>query len=264
MILIDTLKNQSNKVRRLIIEMLYLAGSGHPGSSLSSVEIVTNIVSSKIDWNSLDRERFVLSKGHAAPALYGALIVSGLMAESDVKNLRKIGSSLQGHPDRRKNKLIDAGTGALGQGLSISIGYAIGDLINKKNKLTFCLLGDGELQEGQVWEAALFASASKLSNLCCFVDVNRMQNERETEQTLSMGNLNHKFVSFGWNVVEIDGHNHIDIDQAIDRAKESIDKPTMILANTIKGKGISFMENAPHWHGKKIETQDYDNAMREL
>jgi transketolase len=264
MILSELLENKSIEVRKLIIEMLYLAGSGHPGSSLSSVEIITNIISSKIDWNSSDRERFVLSKGHAAPALYSALVVSGLMDQSEIKNLRKIGSSLQGHPDRRKNILIDAGTGALGQGLSISIGYAIGDLMNKKNKLTFCLLGDGELQEGQIWEAALFASARKLSNLCCFIDVNRMQNERETEYTLSMGNLNHKFDSFGWNVIEIDGHNHLEINKAIDLAKNSIDKPTMILANTVKGKGISFMENAAHWHGKKIEKQDYDNAMKEL
>jgi transketolase len=264
MILSELLENKSIEVRKLIIEMLYLAGSGHPGSSLSSVEIITNIVSSKINWNSADRERFVLSKGHAAPALYSALVVSGLMDQSEIKNLRKIGSSLQGHPDRRKNTLIDAGTGALGQGLSISIGYAIGDLMNKKNKLTFCLLGDGELQEGQIWEAALFASARKLSNLCCFIDVNRMQNERETENTLSMGNLNHKFDSFGWNVIEIDGHNHLEINKAINLAKNSIDKPTMILANTVKGKGISFMENAAHWHGKKIETQDYYNAMKEL
>jgi transketolase len=258
------LESKSREVRRLVIEMLFHAGSGHPGSSLSSVDIVANIVCDKIDWSNLDRERFVLSKGHAAPALYGSFIAKGLLDKNEIYTLRTIGSKFQGHPDRRKSHLIDAGTGALGQGLSISLGYALANKFNKSNIMTYCLLGDGELQEGNIWEAALFASAKNMSNVCCFVDVNKMQNERETDKTLPMGDLYSKFSAFGWNVIVIDGHNHSEINDAVNAAKNSALKPTMILANTIKGKGVSFMENKEHWHGKKIELLDYEMAISEL
>ena len=252
------------KIRQRIIKSLYLAGSGHAGPSLSIVEILSYLYFDRKILAPKKYEKFVLSKGHAAPALYAVLNLIGKIKNKELNTLRKIGSKLQGHPDRKLIKDIHAGTGALGQGLSMTIGFAIAEKIKKSNKKSFCLLGDGEMQEGQIWEAAMYAGTNRINNICAILDNNKMQNEMHTKSTLDIYPIKKKWLAFNWNVYEINGHSYKEIKNAFNKFYKSKNKPTLIIANTIKGKGISFMENNPSWHSKKIEKHDFEKAIKEV
>jgi len=257
--------SKSVKIRENIIDMLFKAQSGHSGPSLSIVEILNYLFfEKKIYKNFNDRDHFILSKGHAVPALYSVLYNLDKINKKDLLSFRDLGTKLQGHPDRTKLKYIELGTGALGQGLSVSIGFALGNLMLKKNKKSFCLVGDGELQEGQIWEAAMYAGSHNLNNLCVIIDNNKMQNETYTNKTLDIMPLREKWKAFKWNVININGHSFEEIDKAFNNFYSELKKPTVIIANTIKGKGISFMENSPEWHSKVLDEVSYSKAKKEL
>ena len=270
---IEKLESIAKTIRKEIIEMIYLAGSGHPGGSLSCADILTVLFFGGIlnhdpaNPTLKDRDRFILSKGHAAPALYATLAEAGYFDRGELKTLRKLHSKLQGHPDMLKCPGIEVSTGSLGQGLSVASGLAFG--LKKKNceSSIFVLLGDGECQEGQVWEASMFAAHNKLDNLVAIVDFNGLQIDGKVDEVMSLGNLSDKFSSFGWNVCEVCGH---DIDALLEtlsgykQSSKTLKKPTCIIANTIKGKGVSFMENQTSWHGKAPNEEQFACAMKEL
>ena len=263
------MQNYANDLRMLIIDMLTGAGSGHPGGSLSAADILTylyfkemNVDSTKIDCPN--RDRFVLSKGHAAPVLYGTLAMKGFINVQDLKNLRKLGSTLQGHPDMHKVPGVDMSTGSLGQGFSASVGMAIGSKLDKKDTRIYVLLGDGEVQEGIVWEAAMAASHYQLDNLVAIIDHNGLQIDGPNDEVMKVSPLKEKWESFGWNTIEIDGHSFVDIQKGFMLAKEVEGKPTVIIAQTVKGKGISFMENQVGWHGVAPSEQDRLKAFEDL
>lgn len=256
-------------VRKDIIEAVYRAKSGHPGGSLSIADILTvlyfnqmNIDEKKPD--DPNRDRLVLSKGHACTALYSVLAEKGYFAKEDLETFRKLGSPFQGHPDMNKIPGIDMTTGSLGQGLSASVGMAIASKMNKAGCKIYCILGDGEIEEGQVWEAATLASKYKLDNLCVILDNNNLQIDGKVEDVGGLNNITERFLSFGFNVINIDGHNIEQIIDAITTAKQTKGKPTIIIAKNIKGKGISFMENKAEWHGKAPSEKEYNIAMEEL
>ena len=256
-------------VRKDIIEAVYRAKSGHPGGSLSIADILTvlyfnqmNIDEKKPD--DPNRDRLVLSKGHACTALYSVLAEKGYFAKEDLETFRKLGSPFQGHPDMNKIPGIDMTTGSLGQGLSASAGMAIASKMNKAGCKIYCILGDGEIEEGQVWEAATLASKYKLDNLCVILDNNNLQIDGKVEDVGGLNNITERFLSFGFNVINIDGHNIEQIIDAITTAKQTKGKPTIIIAKTIKGKGTSFMENKAEWHGKAPSEKEYNIAMEEL
>ena len=240
--------------RKNLIESLYKAGSGHPGSSLSCLDLIMFIYSKYSNF------KFVLSKGHGVPALYAVLYTLGKLDKKNFLSLRSIGSSTQGHPDKSKSKFIDLGTGALGQGLSVSIGFSIANNLNKKKDKVFCILGDGELQEGQIWEGLLYLESYFQKNLYIIVDYNKFQNETSLKKTLPLKNLKKKFKSFGFDVIEFNGHDFNHINKAFLKANNK-KKNSILLAHTIKGKGISFMENTGKWHAKKIEKNHYDQII---
>ena len=259
----------ANRVRQHIIEGTFNAKSGHPGGSLSAADVITYLYMKemKVDpdnpkWE--DRDRFVLSKGHAAPALYGALAVRGFFPEDEIKNLRKPSSFLQGHPDMKGVPGVDMSTGSLGQGVSCAVGMALAGKVAGKDYRVYSVLGDGEIQEGQVWEAAMFAAHKKLSNLTIFIDNNNLQIDGTMEEVNSPYPIPEKFQAFGWNTVEIDGHDFDQIEDAIAQAKSVKDKPTAVIMHTVKGKGVSFMENQVGWHGVAPNAEQYENAMNEL
>ena len=259
----------ANRIRQHIIEGTFHAKSGHPGGSLSATDVITYLYfkEMKVDpknpkWE--DRDRFVLSKGHAAPALYGALAVRGFFPEDEIPNLRKPQSFLQGHPDMRKVPGVDMSTGSLGQGVSAAVGMALNGKITGKDYRVYSVLGDGEIQEGQVWEAAMFAANRKLDNLTIFIDNNNLQIDGTMEEVNSPYPIPEKFQAFGWNTVEIDGHDFDQIEDAIAQAKRVMDKPTAVIMHTVKGKGVSFMENQVGWHGVAPNAEQYENAMNEL
>jgi len=263
----------AKNIRWKTVNSLYIAKSGHLGPSLSIVEILTalyfNILSlgDKLQSNNLDqRDIFILSKGHAAPALYATLAEAGLISEDLLLTLRKIESPLQGHPERHRLEYIDATTGSLGQGISMAQGYALAQKSKKLKTRTFCIIGDGETQEGQVWETAISAPKFKLDNLICITDNNGYQNEGSTEETMPLNcpTLIEKWQSFGWEVESIDGHNIEAIIDILLKLNNNNGKPKMIIANTIKGKGISFSEGNPIWHSKEIDDLSYKIAYSEL
>ena len=256
--------NICKKIRQRIIRSLYLAEGGHAGPSLSIVEILAYLYFDRKILSPKKYEKFVLSKGHAAPALYATLNLIGKLNDKELHSLRKINSKLQGHPDRKLIKDINAGTGALGQGLSMSIGFAIAERLKNTKKKSFCLIGDGEMQEGQIWEAAMYAGANKINNICAILDNNKMQNETYTKSTLNVYPIREKWLAFNWNVYEINGHSYGQIKNAFNKFYKSKNKPTLIIANTIKGKGVSFMENDPSWHAKKINKNDFEKAIKEV
>ncbi len=248
---------KSLNVRKILIDMLFNAQSGHAGPSLSIVELLVYFYFSD---NSYKDKNFklIISKGHAVPAWYATLIELGILKKNNVFNLRKLNSKLQGHPDRNYMKEVDSGTGALGQGLSVAIGYAIANKLKKKKSKIICILGDGELQEGQIWEAAMYIGAKKIDNLITIVDNNKFQNELSVKNTLPLGNLKKKWESFGFKVEEINGHSFAQIDRVINNFNsKKYKKPLCIIANTIKGKGVPFMENSGEWHSKVISNDDY-------
>ena len=260
---------QACKVRQHIIEGTFNAKSGHPGGSLSAADIITYLYfkEMRVDpknpkWE--DRDRFVLSKGHAAPALYGALAVKGFFPEDEIKNLRKPGSFLQGHPDMKGIPGVDMSTGSLGQGVSCAVGMALAGKVAGKDYRVYAVLGDGEIQEGQVWEAAMFASHKKLDNLTIFIDNNNLQIDGTMDEVNSPYPIPEKFEAFGWHTVEIDGHDFDQIEKAVEEAKSVKDKPTAVIMHTVKGKGVSFMEDQVGWHGVAPNAEQYENAMNEL
>jgi transketolase len=262
------LKKMADKIRKHVIEMTFEAGSGHPGGSLSSAELFATLYFNVLkhdpknpDWS--ERDKFVLSKGHVAPALYAALAESGYFPTEELLTLRKIGSRLQGHPVRGKLPGVEMSTGSLGQGLSMSCGLAIAAKLDKKNTRIYCLLGDGELQSGQNWEAMMLASHYKLNNLTVFVDRNRLQIMGGTEDTLSIDPLADKLKAFGLKTTTIDGHNVKQIIKACKKAATSR-TPSAIILNTIKGKGVSFMENNPDFHGRSCKPDEKEKALKEI
>ncbi len=256
------------KVRIGIIEGVHAAKAGHPGGSLSIAEILTYLYFKEMNIDPKNpkdpkRDRFVLSKGHAAPALYATLAQRGYFSPDELLTLRHIGSRLQGHPDMKNIPGVDMSTGSLGQGISTAVGMALSSKHFGDNYNVYTILGDGEIEEGQVWEAAMFASNKKLSNLTAFVDLNNLQIDGTIDEVNSAKPVDKKFEAFGWHAITIDGHDYDDIESALNEAK-TIDKPVVIIAQTIKGKGVSYMENAVNWHGAAPNDELYAVAMEEL
>ena len=263
------LKEIARNIRKDIVSMIHTSKSGHPGGSLSSVEILTALYFDEmnIDINNCkmeDRDRFVLSKGHAAPVLYATLAHKGYFDREELKGLRKINRMLQGHPDMKGTPGVEMSTGSLGQGFSVACGMAMASKLDNAPWRVYTLLGDGEVQEGIVWEAAMSASHYKLDNIVAFLDYNGLQIDGKTEEVMNIGPIVDKFKSFGWNVIEIDGHDFDQIFAALDMAKETVGKPTIIIAKTIKGKGVSFMENQAMWHGLAPSDSDLEKALLDL
>lgn len=266
---IRQLQEIAKNIRRGIIEAVYNGQSGHPGGSLSIADImaVLYFYEMNIDpQNPKDenRDRLVLSKGHCAPALYSALANRGYFNIEELKTLRNIESRLQGHPDMNKIPGVDMTTGSLGQGLSAANGMAIAGKLDNKDYRVYCIMGDGEIEEGQVWESAMASSKYKLDNLCVIVDNNNLQIDGTIEEVMSSYPIDEKFKSFGFQVINIDGHNLQEIIDAFDVARNIKDKPVCIIAKTIKGKGVSFMENKAEWHGKAPNKEQYEQAIEEL
>lgn len=266
---IEKLKNMSNTIRKDIIEEVYSANSGHPGGALSIADIITVLYFNEMNIDPKkpkdeNRDRLILSKGHASAALYAALAEKGYFPKEDLKTFRNINSYLQGHPDMKHIPGVDMSTGSLGQGLSAANGMAMMFKLDKNPARVYCICGDGEIEEGQIWEAAMSASKYKLDNLCLIVDNNNLQIDGTIEEVKSSYPIDDKFKSFGFNVITINGHNFNQILQALEDAKKCKEKPTVIIAKTIKGKGITFMENQVGWHGKAPSKQEYEQAIKEL
>jgi len=256
-------------IRKDIVTMIHGAKSGHPGGSLSAVEILTALYFDEMNIDPTnpkmeDRDRFVLSKGHAAPVLYATLAERGFFNRKELDGFRTFGSMLQGHPDMNKIPGVEMSTGSLGQGFSVACGMAIASKLDSAPWNVYVLLGDGEIQEGIVWEAAMSASHYKLDNLIAFLDYNGLQIDGNIEQVMNVNPIEGKFKAFGWNVITIDGHDYDQIFAALDIAKATVGKPTMIIAKTIKGKGISFMENEAKWHGSAPSDSDLQQALLDL
>ncbi len=263
------LKIKACKARMGIIEGVFNAKSGHPGGSLSCVDIVTYLYFHHMNIDPQnpqmdDRDRFVLSKGHAAPALYSVLAHRGFFPVEELKTLRKSDSMLQGHPSMKYTAGVDMCTGSLGQGVSTACGMALAAKLDGKSNRVYTILGDGEIQEGQVWEAAMFASAKGLDNLVAVVDNNGLQIDGKISEVNSPYPIAEKFKSFGWNVIEISAHSFDEIDAAFNAAAEFKGKPSVIVANSVKGKGVSFMEDQVSWHGTAPNAEQYEQAMSEL
>ncbi len=267
---ITDLKQVSNRIRIEIVKMIGAAGSGHPGGSLSAVELLVALYFRVLRHDAKnpqwpDRDRFVLSQGHGVPVLYATYAEAGYLDPALLSTLRKLGSPLQGHPDKRMLPLLEASTGSLGQGVSIGIGMALAARLDKRDWHTFVMVGDGEIQEGQIWEAAMYAGFHNLSNLTVIVDYNKQQLDGFLTDILDPAPVGEKFRSFNWNVIEIDGH---DLEQCIDALQKArsglTGRPTAVIANTIKGKGVSFMENNPEWHGVAPKKEQVEAALKEL
>lgn len=257
------------KARIGVIEGVYNAKAGHPGGSLSICDLLAYLYNGEMNIDASnphmeDRDRFVLSKGHAAPALYATLALKGFFPVEDLKTLRKSDSYLQGHPNMNKIPGVDMSTGSLGQGISAAVGMALGAKLDKKDFHVYTVLGDGEIEEGEVWEAAMFAANRGLDNLVAVVDYNGLQIDGTVEEVNSPYPIADKFKAFKWNVVEIDGHDFDAIESALENARATKGVPTCIVMKTIKGKGVSYMENAVGWHGKAPNTEEYEQAMTEL
>ena len=266
---IEELKTKAKNIRRNIVEMVYSASSGHPGGSLSITDVLTALYFSElnVDINNPkdeNRDRLVLSKGHCSPALYSALAEKGFIPKEDLKTFRKVDSYLQGHPDMKKIPGVDMTSGSLGQGLSVANGMALSAKLDGKNYRVYCIMGDGEIEEGQIWEAAMTSSHYKLDNLCAIVDNNDLQIDGKVGEVMNPYPIDKKFESFGFNTIVIDGHNFDEILKAFEQAKETKGKPSVIIAKTLKGKGVSYMENKAGWHGKAPNEEEYKIALEEL
>lgn len=265
----EKLAHIATEVRRNIIKSVTAAKSGHPGGSLSATDILVTLYFEimKIDpknpkWE--ERDRFVLSKGHAAPALYAVLAERGYFPKEELMKLRQTGAMLQGHPDMKSTPGVDMTTGSLGQGLSAANGMALAAKLDKKSYRVYVMLGDGEIQEGMIWEAAMTSAHYKLDNLTAFLDYNKLQIDGTNDEVMTVEPVADKWKAFGWNVLEIDGHNYDQIRDAVKKAKETKGKPTMIIAHTVKGKGVSFMENQVGWHGSAPNEEQMERALLEL
>lgn len=263
------LNSTATEIRKSIVNMIYHAKSGHPGGSLSAVDVINYLYFKEMNVDPKhpkdpNRDRFVLSKGHAAPVLYATLAERGFFDKASLPTLRKLNSPLQGHPDSNKVPGVDVSTGSLGQGISNAVGLALGAKMEGSSARVYALLGDGELQEGLVWEAFMAAAHYKLDNLVAIVDDNGLQIDGNVEDVMNVGSLTAKFKSFDCHVIEINGHDYEEIATAFDEAKKTINKPTVILAKTIKGKGVSFMEDQAGWHGNAPNEEQLNLALEEL
>ena len=267
---IQELKKTANQVRRNIITEVYYAKAGHPGGSLSSAEIYTYLYMEEMNVDpknptDQDRDRFVLSKGHTCPGLYGVMAEKGYFDRDELKTFRHLGSRLQGHPSMRYLPGIDMSSGSLGQGISCAVGMALAAKLQNKNYRVYTLIGDGEIEEGQVWEASLFAGAKKLDNLCVIVDNNNLQIDGTLEEVNNPYPIDKKFEAFNFHVINVeDGHDFKQLASAFAEARATKGMPTVIICQTLKGKGISFMENKAVWHGKAPNAEEYEAAMEEL
>ena len=266
---IEDLRKKSKEIRRDIIEEVYNASSGHPGGSLSVTDILTVLYFNQMNINpdkpnDENRDRLILSKGHCCPALYATLANRGYFDKAFLKSFRKIDGLLQGHPDMKKIPGVDMSSGSLGQGLSAANGMALASKLNKKGFRVYCIVGDGEIEEGQIWEAAMTSSHYKLDNLCVIIDNNNLQIDGQVKDVMNIYPIDEKFRSFGFETINIDGNNIEEIIEALQKAKITKGKPTAIIAKTIKGKGVSFMENNVSWHGKAPSEEEYNKAILEL
>lgn len=263
------LEKQAVEVRRRILEMIYEAQAGHPGGSLSAADIVTalyfrlmRIDPANPEWE--DRDRFILSKGHACPVWYAALAERGFYDKSHLKTLRKLNSILQGHADMKKTPGVDMTVGSLGQGFAAGLGMALSARLRNKDYHVWVMIGDGELQEGSIWETAMAGAKWKLDNLTAIVDFNHIQNDTFVDDTMPVDPLGDKWRAFGWNVIEINGHNMSEVVDALEEAKTIKGIPTVLIAETVKGRGVSFMENDPYWHGKAPNEEQMAQALNEV
>ncbi len=266
---LEAMKNHAKNIRINIIKEVSNAQSGHPGGSLGAADILTVLYFDVMDFtkenaHSLERDRFVLSKGHASPLLYAVLAEKGIIQEEELLTFRKLNSRLQGHPDLNELDGIDMSTGSLGQGTSASVGMALANRLDKNNHRIYALVGDGEAEEGQVWEAAMAAGHYQLDNLCWIIDNNGLQIDGKCEDVIGPAPFDTKFAAFGWNVITVDGHDYEALHEAFESAKNYKGKPTCIIANTIKGKGVSFMENQAGWHGKAPNAELTEIALKDL
>ena len=266
---VEALKKIANDIRKGVIESVYNGKSGHPGGSLSCADILTVLYFNQMNLDPKEplaegRDRLVLSKGHCSPALYSTLAEKGFFDRKLLNDFRNINSNLQGHPDMNKIPGVDMTTGSLGQGLSVSVGMALASKMESMGCRVYCLMGDGELEEGQVWEAAMAASKNKLDNLCVIVDNNNLQIDGSIKEVAGLTNIDSKFESFGFNVINVNGHDIEELIISFEKAKEVKGMPTAIIAKTIKGKGVSFMENQVGWHGKAPNKEEYEKAIQEL
>ncbi len=253
------LASMAKEVRKDILLEIYTAQSGHPGGALSCADILVAIYFDLIN----EGDKVILSKGHASAALYAVLAEKGFFDKEELKNFRKINSKLQGHPSFLKTNGVDASSGSLGQGLSVANGIGLSFKLDKKENYVYVILGDGEIQEGQIWEAAMTANQYSLNNVIAFLDYNKLQIDGSNDEVMNIAPVKEKFSAFGWYVQEIDGHNFDEIIVAVNNAKKQ-EKPSMIIANTIKGKGVSFMENQVGWHGKAPNQDEYERAIKEV
>ena len=263
------LQKIANEVRKDIVTAVHAAKAGHPGGSLSAADLFTYLYFQEMnidpkDPKKADRDRFVLSKGHTAPGLYSALAERGYFPKEDLKTLRHLGSYLQGHPDMKHIPGVDMSSGSLGQGISAAVGMALSAKLSNESYRVYTLLGDGEIQEGQVWEAAMFAGFRKLDNLCVIVDNNNLQIDGPIDEVCSPYPIDKKFESFNFHVINIDGNDFDEIKRAFDEARATKGMPTAIIAHTVKGKGVSYMENSVGWHGKAPNDEEYAVAMEDL
>lgn len=267
--MINDLKVTANNIRKSVIEEVYSAASGHPGGSLSAADILTVLYFNQMNIDPKDpknenRDRFVLSKGHASPVLYATLAERGFFDKEELKSFRKLGSMLQGHPDMKGVPGVDMSTGSLGQGLSAANGMALASKLDSKGYRVYALLGDGEIQEGQVWEAAMTSCHYNLDNLCVIVDNNNLQIDGSVDNVMNIYPIDEKFRSFGFEVFTVDGNNIDELITIFEKAKTIKGRPTAIVAKTVKGKGVSYMENQAGWHGKAPKEEEYKIAMEEL
>ena len=266
---IQELKEHAKNVRKNILKMIANANSGHTGGSLGAADLLTVLYLEIMDVNKdnvkgIDRDRFVLSKGHTSPLLYAVLAEKGLLDEAELMTFRKVDSNLQGHPNMNYVDGVDMSTGSLGQGLAAANGMAMANKLSGNNHRVYALVGDGESEEGEIWEAAIAAAHYKSDNLCAIIDANGLQIDGFTKDVMNPEPLDEKFKAFGWNVIKIDGHNLEEIRNALEEAKTVKGKPTAIVAKTVKGKGVSFMENEAGWHGKAPNKEQLEQALAEL
>ena len=263
-------KSITNNIRKSALASIFYAESGHPGGVLSCIDLLAYIFYDEMDYQKndftmIDRDRFILSKGHCAPALYAVAAELEIIDIQRLKGLRKLNHELQGHTHRISTPFVEASTGSLGQGFSFAIGQSVGLKMHKSKHRVYTMIGDGEMQEGEIWEGAMFAGHNKLNNLCAIVDYNKMQSDNLNENIISIEPLVDKWKSFSWHVLEIDGLDFDDIEQAFKLARLEKNMPTIIIAHTIKGKGVSFMENLPLWHGSlKLSDEDIVKALEDL
>ena len=263
------LEQHALNIRKNILTMVYTAQSGHPGGSLSAADILTSLYFEEMDINkdnvsSRDRDRFVLSKGHITPGYYATLCEKGFIPKEELKTFRQLHSPLQGHPNMNYIEAVDMSTGSLGQGISAAVGMALANRLDKNDHRIYFLLGDGESEEGEVWEACMAAGHYKLDNLCGILDYNHLQIDGNIEDVVGPEPFPEKFEAFGWHVVEVDGHDFESLAKGFEEARNTKGQPTMIIAHTIKGKGVSFMENNYKWHGSAPNQEQYEAAMKEL